>query len=187
MSVLSSGSLSSPQEIVEAALSAATVDGTIVIVTDRSEANLRWASSSLTTNGEMGSRSVTVISTVGAGGGTAAGVVGASIADVADVRALVEAAEASARGSAAAADAAPLVTAGEAGAGSDFSLAPEPTSIGVFEGLARDLGEVFGASGPARQHFGFAEQIVDTTYLGSSTGLRLRHVQPTGRLEKPAC
>ncbi|WP_295693534.1 metallopeptidase TldD-related protein [Lapillicoccus sp.] len=186
MSTLSSGSLSSPQEIVEAALSAATTDGTIVIVTDRSEANLRWASSSLTTNGEMGSRSVTVISTVGVGGGTAAGVVGASIADVADVRALVEAAEASARGSETAADAVPLITPGEAGSGSDFSLAPEPTSIGALAGLAHDLGEVFAASGPARQHFGFAEQIVDTTYLGSSTGLRLRHVQPTGRLEMNA-
>lgn len=178
--------LSSPQEIVEAALSAATGDDTVVIVTDRSEANLRWASSSLTTNGEMGSRSVTVISAVGVSGGTAAGVVGRTIADVADVRALVEAAEAAARGSEAAADAAPLVTPSQAGGGSDFALAPEPTSIGAFEGLARDLGEVFARSGADRQHFGFAEQIVDTTYLGSSTGLRLRHVQPTGRLEMNA-
>jgi len=83
--------LASPQEIVEAALAAATTDGTVVIVTDRSEANLRWASSSLTTNGEMGSRSVTVISTVGVSGGIAAGVVGRTIADAADVRALVAA------------------------------------------------------------------------------------------------
>ena len=44
--------LDSPQALVEAALAAATTDGTIVIVTDRSEANLRWAGSSLTTNGE---------------------------------------------------------------------------------------------------------------------------------------
>ena len=31
--------------------------------------------------------------------------------------------------------------------------------------------------------YGFAEHIVTTTYLGSSTGLRRRGVQPTGRLE----
>src|SRR4029450_5646966 len=31
--------------------------------------------------------------------------------------------------------------------------------------------------------FGFAEHQIATTYLGSSTGLRLRHDQPTGRVE----
>ena len=178
--------LSSPQEIVEAALSAATSDGTIVLVTDRSEANLRWAANSLTTNGEMGSRSVTVISTVDSSGGTASGVVDRTIADAADVRALVEAAEAAARDGDPAPDAAPLVTPHEAGAGSDFSLEPEPTSIGAFDRLAQDLGDVMRAGGSARQHFGFAEQVIDTTYLGSSTGLRLRHAQPTGRLEMNA-
>jgi len=178
--------LSSPQEIVEAALSAATSDGTIVLVTDRSEANLRWAANSLTTNGEMGSRSVTVISTVASAGGTASGVVDRTIADAADVRALVEAAEAAARSSDPAPDSAPLVTPDQAGAGSDFALEPEPTSIGAFADLAQDLGDLMRAAGPARQHFGFAEQVIDTTYLGSSTGLRLRHAQPTGRLEMNA-
>ncbi|MDQ2757618.1 MAG: TldD/PmbA family protein, partial [Actinomycetota bacterium] len=87
-------SISSPQEIVERALSAAASDGTVVIVTDRSEANLRWGNSSLTTNGEMGSRSVTVIATAGVTGGTASGVVGRTVVDAADVVALVAEAEA---------------------------------------------------------------------------------------------
>ncbi len=178
--------LASPQEIVEAALAAASSDGTVVIVTDRSEANLRWASNSLTTNGEMGSRTVTVISTVAAGDGTASGVVGRTVAHLADVRSLVEAAESAARDSEPATDAAPLVRPDQAGAGSDFGLEPEPTSIGAFDGLACDLGDVMRAGGSGRQHFGFAEHVVDTTYLGSSTGLRLRHVQPTGRLEMNA-
>ena len=73
-----------------------------------------------------------------------------------------------------------------AGTGSDFALDPEPTSIDALAGLAADLGAVLRDSGPDRQHFGFAEQIVDSVYLGSSTGLRLRHVQPTGRLEMNA-
>ena len=178
--------LASPQEIVEAALAAASSDGTVVIVTDRSEANLRWAGNSLTTNGEMGSRTVTVISTVAAGGGTASGVVGRTVAHLADVRSLVEAAETAARDGEPATDAAPLVRPDQAGAGSDFGLEPEPTSIGAFDVLAHDLGEVMRAGGSGRRHFGFAEHIVDTTYLGSSTGLRLRHVQPTGRLEMNA-
>ena len=37
--------------------------------------------------------------------------------------------------------------------------------------------------GGGRKLYGFAEHEVTTTYLGTSTGLRLRHVQPTGRLE----
>ena len=42
------------------------------------------------------------------------------------------------------------------------------------------------SDGPVRAGtnlFGFAEHNVSTTYLGSSTGLRLRYVQPTGKLE----
>ena len=65
------------------------------------------------------------------------------------------------------------------GVGSDFALEPETTSVGAFAQVAADLGEAFGAGGPDRQHFGFAEQVVDSVYLGTSTGLRLRHVQPT--------
>ncbi|MEP6650269.1 MAG: metallopeptidase TldD-related protein [Lapillicoccus sp.] len=178
--------LDSPQDVVEAALAGATSDGTVVIVTDRSEANLRWANSSLTTNGEMSSRSATVVATTGRGDGASAGVVGRTVTDTNAVRELVAEAEAAARAATAAPDAAPLVTPDQAGAGSDFALEPETTSVGAFAPVAADLGEAFAAGGAARQHFGFAEQVVDSVYLGSSTGLRLRHVQPTGRLEMNA-
>ena len=178
--------LDSPQDIVEAALAAATTEGTVVIVTDRSEANLRWANSSLTTNGEMSSRSVTVIATNGSGGGASAGVVGRTVTDADAVRELVAEAETAARAADPAPDAAPLVTPDQAGTGSDFALEPETTSVGAFARVATDLGEAFAAGGAGRQHFGFAEQVVDSVYLGTSTGLRLRHVQPTGRLEMNA-
>jgi predicted Zn-dependent protease len=178
--------LSSPQQVVEAALEAATIDGVVVLVTDRSEANLRWANSSLTTNGEMSSRSVTVIATTATGQGTAAGVVDRTVTDAADVQSLVQAAEAAARSAPPAQDAAPLVTPDQAGVSSDFDTGPEATSIGAFSEVATDLGEAFRAGGSTRQHFGFAEHVVDSIFLGSSTGLRLRHVQPTGRLEMNA-
>src|SRR5262249_52890651 len=61
---------------------------------------------------------------------------------------------------------------------------PEATSIGVFKAFAPALGEALARSRAAgRLLFGFAEHIVTSTYLGSSTGLRLRHAQPTGRVE----
>ena len=49
-----------PQKVIDDALAAATVDETIVIVTDRAEASLRWANSSMTTNGVSMSRSTAV-------------------------------------------------------------------------------------------------------------------------------
>ena len=45
----------------------------------------------------------------------------------------------------------------------------------------QELGDAFGqAEAESRILYGFVFHEVSTTYLGSSTGLRLRHVQPTG-------
>jgi predicted Zn-dependent protease len=47
--------------------------------------------------------------------------------------------------------------------------------------VAPALGEAFGRAGAAgRVLYGFVDHQVTTTYLGSTTGLRLRHAQPTG-------
>jgi len=54
----------------------------------------------------------------------------------------------------------------------------------VFGGFASALGAAFGeARSQGRLLFGFAEHVVTTTYLASSTGLRRRWAQPTGRFE----
>src|SRR5262249_30455064 len=46
------------------------------------------------------------------------------------------------------------------------------------------LGETLRAAEAAgRKLYGFAEHEVTSTFLGTSSGLRLRHDQPTGRLE----
>ena len=56
------------QQVVDIALAEAArsgkADETIVLVTDRADAALRWAGNSMTTNGESVSRSTTVISIV---------------------------------------------------------------------------------------------------------------------------
>ena len=70
------------------------------------------------------------------------------------------------------------------GSGEDFGREPAGTTIEVLAEVARDLGASFAETATRDQKlYGFAEHIVTTTYLGSTTGLRLRGVEPTGRLE----
>ena len=64
------------------------------------------------------------------------------------------------------------------------SADPAETSIEVFAEFAPALGQAFGeARDRGELLFGFAEHSMSTTYLGTSTGLRLRTDQPTGRVE----
>ena len=170
-----------PQDLVEQALNSATLP-CVVWVTERSEANLRWANNALTTNGEMRSRRLIVTATADVEGGTAAGTVGQEIAAADEVSAVVAAAEQLAGTGRPAEDAMPMV---ENYAHNDvWSNPPETTSIEVLEELAKGLGVAFDRAEAARQLlYGFAEHAIETIYLGSSTGLRRRGVQPTGRLE----
>jgi len=169
-----------PHELVELGLKASTADGCVVLVNASTSANLRWANNTLTTNGLMQGSHVTVISTVDGGQGVAAGAVTRSASTAEDVRAIVASADAAARAAGPAEDAAPLVGGDAAG---DFEDGPEPTSISVFDTFAPALGEAFGrARSDRRLLYGYVEHTVTTTYVGSSTGLRRRHVQPTGHV-----
>ncbi len=170
-----------PQEIVERALAAAAhLHGCAVLVRQTSEANLRWANSTMTTNGHSSSGRVTIMAFVAVEGGVAAGVVGSAVTvtDPAQLVHLVAAAEAAARDAGPADDAVALSESSDADALWDD--APVETSIGVFEQLALDLAEVFDA--PAR-HYGFASHELATLWLGTSAGVRRRWVQPTGSVE----
>jgi predicted Zn-dependent protease len=167
-------------ELVERALILASLP-CVVRAEERTEANLRWANSALTTNGEMHSRTLTVTATSPVAGGTAVGTVTRQIQSIDGVGAVVAAAEAVARSGPPAEDAMPLVT-GTAAPGWDAE--PAATSIEVLDGVAAGLGDTFTRAAELGQLlFGFAEHIVTTTYLGTSTGIRRRGVQPTGRLE----
>lgn len=174
------------QEIVERALAAAThLHGCVVLVRESSEAVLRWANSTMTTNGHTSAGEVTVIALVAVEGGTAAGVVstGAAVTDPAQLRDLVGAAETSARDAGPATDALPLPQPGAADPGRDDPSWDEPaqeTSIGVFGRFAEGLAEVL--DGPRRQ-YGFASHELTTVWLGTSAGVRRRWVQPTGSVE----
>jgi predicted Zn-dependent protease len=171
-----------PQDLVERALEISSADGCIVLAEETSEANLRFARNTLTTNGVTRGRRLTVIATVDGKEGPAAGVVSRSNVGLDKLEALVRAAEESARSAPSAEDAAPLVAPYRDDPG--WGDEPDVTSIDVFSDVAPALGEAFTAArAEGRDLFGFAEHQLSTTYLGSSTGLRVRHDQPAGRLE----
>ncbi|MET9469731.1 metallopeptidase TldD-related protein [Streptomyces sp. NPDC006544] len=178
----SSSTRTRPHEIVERALALSTADGCVVIADEESTANLRWAGNALTTNGVTRGRTLTVIATVDGKEGTASGVVSRSAVTAADLEPLVRAAEAAARGADAAEDAQPLVTGTPASP--DFTDAPAETSSAVFADFAPALGEAFArARAGGRELYGFANHELVSSYVGTSTGLRLRHDQPNGTLE----
>jgi predicted Zn-dependent protease len=168
----------SPQETIERALSLSRTDGCVVIADESSTANLRWAGNTLTTNGVATSRALTVIAFSGprAGVVTRAGVTPDQIEDV------VREAEKAAGDADPAEDAATLVSA--AGSSPSWDEPAARTGISVLGGFAGQLGEVLRESQASdRELYGFAEHGHTSTFLGSSTGLRLRHDQPTGRVE----
>lgn len=171
-----------PHEVVEQALELSRADGCVVIADEHSTANLRWAGNALTTNGVTRGRTLTVIATVDGAQGTASGVVSRSAVTADELEPLVRAAEAAARGAGPAEDAQPLV--GGVPQSPDFTDAPAETSSAVFAGFAPALGDAFArARAGGRELYGFANHELVSTYLGTSTGLRLRHDQPTGTLE----
>ena len=176
----------SPQQLAEKALELSMADAAVVLVEESSTANLRWANNTLTTNGVAANRRVTVISTVNGTEGTSAATVTQAGATAETIEALVRASEQAAREAGPAPDARPLLGPDDAALlqGVRWDEAAAATDIEVFTSLAPALGESFEAARSAGQLlFGFAEHSTVTTYLATSTGLRLRHDQPTGKLE----
>jgi predicted Zn-dependent protease len=180
----------SPQETVERALAAAKSDDCVVIAEETSAANLRWAGNTLTTNGVSQSRQLTVIAIDRRGDGAAAGVVSRAGVGPGQIEDVVREAEHAAAESTPAEDAGELVGPAQAGPfginGGEpgWDLQPGRTEIGVLRDFAAALGQTMRAAEAAgRKLYGFAEHQVESTFLGTSTGLRLRHDQPTGRVE----
>ena len=176
--------------------------GAVVVVSETSEAVLRWANSTMTTNGSTTDRRWTVIALVPLGpggygdrggragvgaGGFGAGVITSSApgdlvrggreADAAVENAVRAAVDAAVR-SGPARDAADLP-----GPGGEFDAAfVEPaadTSVAVFDRLVGELADSF----TGEPSFGFAEHRVTTRWLGTSAGVRRRWVEPDGSVE----
>ncbi|GAB3978149.1 metallopeptidase TldD-related protein [Actinoallomurus acanthiterrae] len=176
--------MTTPQETVERALSLSRTDDCVVIADESSGTNLRWAGNTLTTNGIARSRRLTVIAIKKKADGVSTGVMSRTGVTEDQIEDLVRAAERAAADNAPAEDAASLADASEAGPSGRWEDPPAETSIGVFEGFAPALGEAFAAAeANARRLYGFAEHTMSSTFLGTSSGLRLRSDEPTGKVE----
>ncbi len=188
-----------PQEVVERALAASRAEGCAVIVEEISQAEVRFANNTTTTNGVRRNRRVAVVSfralagrgarggDAGSGGAVGAGPSAVGVAsgsgDV-DVEALVRASEAEAGGAGPADDTFPLVEPGPGAGDAGFDEPPVPTSPAALADVITGLGDAFGRARAAGNRLaGFATHGVETVYLGTGTGLRLRHVQPAGTME----
>jgi predicted Zn-dependent protease len=169
------------QQAAELALDAARSAGaaeTIVLISDQSDASLRWANNTMTTNGQSVSRTTTVISVVHRGDTVLVASLRSAEVDPGVLPGLVDASAEAARAAPEARDAAPLLTGADAPGDWD---APVPvTGAEVFGDVAGSLSRGFRG---ADQLYGFAHHRLETTFLASSTGLRRRYTQPTGTVE----
>lgn len=161
-----------PTALADRALASATMDCQ-VLVSVQSTANVRWAANTLTTNGLTSGHEVTVISIKDGrqvGAVTRSGVTADHVGD------LVAEAEAAAAQSTPAEDAGPLATGQDSG---PFPAVPAEVSASSLALLADRLAEAIDLAKSADQElFGFAEQTEATTYLATSTGIRVSHTQP---------
>ncbi len=153
-------------------------DETMVLVTDKVEATLRWAGNSMTTNGVSVSRSITVISVVRQDDSAFIGTMVSAEVDPRAIPALVAASQEAARTAPEAGDAAPLLA--DAGVPVDWDAPVSGTGAEVFADVAGSLSRAFRG---ADRLYGFAHHGVSTTFLASSTGLRRRYTQPSGAVE----
>jgi len=179
-----------PQEAVERALAAARCDGCVVIADETSSANLRWAGNTLTTDGVSRSRQLTVVAISRDGKDARAGVVSRAGVRADQIEDVVREAEREAGQGSPAEDAQPLLEPGDevaSGASAAWDGPVTSTGIGVFRSFSTALGEAFGAAAAAGQRlYGFAQHRETSTFLGTSTGLRLRHDQPAGQVDMNA-
>src|SRR5205085_7393690 len=165
----------SPQELVERALAASKADDCVVLVTTDHTVNMRWANNTLTTNGTTRSHEVTVVSIVHGDDDPRAASLSRSGVGPDDVTDLVAQSAAAAAESPVADDGAPLV---QDRAAADWDADPGETDVADFGGVTAGLAAAFDAAARSQEgRYGYAEHSVATTYLGTSAGVRLRHVQ----------
>ena len=153
-------------------------DETIVLVTDRVDASLRWANNTMTTNGESTSRTTTVISIVRRNNDAHVGSVRSSTVDPAVITDLVAASQKAAAAAPPARDNAPALPGGDAPPDWDDEI--PRTGAEAFSRVATSLARGFRGGDTL---FGYARHILETTFVATSSGLRRRFTQPNGSVE----
>ncbi len=168
-----------PQELVERALELLGPDRGTVLVESSTSANLRWANSTLTTNGMSAQQRVHIVAHPEVPGGIGSGTASTVVRTADDLGALVARARSQAVGAGPAQDAAPEVPMRPGAA--TWDLAPVLSAPEELAPVSALLSEVLPVTGI--DHFGYAEHTQTSSYLGTTGGLRLRHDQPAARFE----
>ncbi len=152
--------------------------GCVILRANHSQ-NLRWANSALTTNGDTMTTSMTVIAMEPAEGGSRVAVSSGQVSGPDEAAAL-------AKGCAEAVRRAPVTDSAELIEGTETQGFPEdPQLIPASATDAMQAG-VAGFLAAGGRQFGYAELDTTTTYLGTSAGVALRHVQEGVRIEASA-
>lgn len=165
-------------DAVEYALELLGSDGGVVIGGNSASNNLRWANSALTTNGDAVDQTLSISAFVSMSGGVASGMSSGQVRSRTDVEVLVALGKESAK------SAGPAVDAVELPIGPQHSNFADPVtdlSVSEISHIAAGLSEVF--SNVDHEFFGYAEQSLDTTYVGTSSGTRMRYEERTSRFE----
>jgi len=165
-------------DAVEVALELLGKDGGVVIGGNSATNNLRWANSALTTNGDSIDQTLSISAFVSMSGGVATGMSSGQIRSRGDVEALVAASKASAVSAGPAVDAMELVA---GPTDKHFADAALTLDVSEISHVAGGLAEVF--ANREQEFFGYAEQSLDTTYVGTSSGTRMRYSERTSRFE----
>ena len=168
-----------PQSLVDHAVAASTADDCIAIVRDTTSANLRWANNTLTTNGVMHAVSVTVISFIRRADGVATGSVTGSATTPGAGRPTSCGRPTPPPGPAPP-PRTPTSWSATASRLTGTTRRSPPTSTCTTRSRPPSARRSGAPSDGGRVLYGFVNHESTTTYLGSTTGLRLRHVQPTG-------
>jgi len=165
-------------QIVERVLSLSRADACIVIGRQNTNANVRWANNTVTTNGATEHVALSVLSIIG----RRVGSVTRTYFPPAHLEQIVRESEAACEGKPVAPDYMPLVGAAEKAV--DWSAPPATTDIRVFDAFTPKLGSVFDRARSADvQTFGFAEHGASTIWLATSAGVRQRHSDRIGKVE----
>jgi predicted Zn-dependent protease len=165
-------------DAVEIALELLGKDGGVVIGGNSATNNLRWANSALTTNGDAIDQTLSISAFVSVPGGVATGMSSGQFRSRGDIEELVSASKASALSAGPAVDAMELVL---GPVDSSFNELAEVLDVSEVSHVASGLAEIF--ANPDQQFFGYAEQSLDTTYVGTSSGTRMRYSERTSRFE----
>lgn len=164
--------------IVEKALALSQADQCIVVGSDTSTANVRWANNTSTTNGLSTGNRLHVTSVID----RRVGSIGVTNATDDNLESIVRRSEEACRGRPEAEDAMPLLTGVDTPA--DWDQPVDAPGIAVFSQFAPALSRAFRrAAADDIRLFGYAEHSTSTVWLATSAGVRRRDTRLEGRLE----